>query len=636
MMQRHFVQIKQFLSRVFGRSAKVSPPEAAARALAECRDALAGTCRNSENAFLSLGRNLEAIHGDVTDLASEAIAAIGRTTGKDQESSLSRIDDLVRQSLNDLNVRRRDVADRLDHIDAVISRLKQLDRLWSDMARLTMNLRVMGFNIRVESSRSADSQDMFGVVSKQINLLSDNVDRNTERFREDVQDATERQKAAYDGIAGSLERLEGLAGGAAQAVQGSVQDAERLMENSMAAVRQAETHLTAISRHIGEVVAGIQIHDSMSQRIAHINNALKDAADLCVEEATDLIRYGDIAERRFAAAHSIVRLQMAQLQQIVEDVEAGYYATQRAFDMIGEEIDGLGRSLLVLKAGENDPFDALQADLFRLKNLLTEASELVARIKETADAAIVTTEKLEDHTTQVDGIGFEIRMIALNAIIKAAHLGKTGGVLEVIAQEVNVLSNETNLFVTRVKKALGGVATQVRKLDGGASTTSPQPRCVPTLERGNGQRSYECSSDALADSISQLTDAYHQFRQTSEQILVQSGNLRRTIDNILAALEFLPSLSGELSELGKKMAVVADMIKPRIKEEVRASVDEVNRLAERYTMRLERGVHQRLLGNRTASVDEAHDHKDPYETEARPKQKKPQVESDLGDNVELF
>lgn len=605
------------------RNGHVPSPERVSSALTDYQEALKGACRDSEADFLRLGRRLETIHADVNDLVAETLATLRRMAGGEQESVLATIDGLVRKSLDDLNGRRREVAGRLDHIETIIGRLHGLGRLCSTMERLAMNLRVVGFNIRVESARSAASQDMFGVVSEQIHRLSDHVSRNADQFREDVRDAAQRQVSASEGIARSLDHLHGLASGAARTVRGSVEDIEELMTGSLSAVEQAETHLNAISRQIGEVVAGIQIHDSMSQRITHINKALEDAAALCTMEACEVIQHDDVAERRFTAAHSIIELQIAQLGRIIGDIETAHVTTQGAFDHIGTEVEGLARSLLELKAGvpadpaepsaAHDPFEAIRNDLFGLHDLLTEASELVARIQETGDAAVATTTRLEGHMAQVDGIGFEIRMIALNAIIKAAHLGETGRALEMVAQEVNTLSGETNGFVERVKGVLAGVVSQVRKLDREA------------LTGGDDDQEGE---EALAAGISQVTAGYDQFREATAQMVVRAGDLRGEIGRVLSALAFLPSLSRELSALLDRLSAIAEMLRPRVREHLRASVDEVNRLTERYTMRLERGVHRQLLG-------EGSDSRLP-EPEAASEKKRSPDQEELGDNVELF
>ncbi len=623
-------RIKDLLNRVrsAARKTQAAPPEAVAAALADYQAALVEAGRGSEDDFLRLGRELEAIYADVNDLVAETLTTIRRTAGNDagaEESVLVKIDGLVRRSLEDLNRRRGQVSGRLERIDAVGKRLKGLDRLCSAMERLAMNLRVVGFNIRVESARSTDSQDMFGVVSERINRLSDNVGRNAGQIREDVRDAADRQLAAGEGISLGLKRLDGLASGASAAVSGSVRDIQTLMSGALSAIEGAETHLIAISRQIGEVVAGIQIHDSMSQRISHINKALEDAAALCAPDAGgELIRHGEVDERRFTAAHSIIELQIAQLRRIISDIETGHDATQTAFDLIREEIQGLAASLLDLKtdtagdlSGEEaarDPFESLRTDLLGLRDLMTEASDLVDRIQETADAAVATTERLEGHMTEVDGIGFEIRMIALNAIIKAAHLGETGSALEVVAQEVNILSDETNRFVDRVKGVLDGVVKQVRELD----------------VNGTGKEEERAAGGAadLASGIAEVAAAYDRFRDASARILGRAGELESEIARTLSDLGFLPSLCHELSKLLERMEEIAAMLRPRIREDLRSSVDEVNRLTERYTMRLERGVHRQLLEDAGPS---------PPDPERPPEERKKSPETDeLGDNVELF
>ena len=74
---------------------------------------------------------------------------------------------------------------------------------------------------------------------------------------------------------------------------------------------------------------------------------------------------------------------------------------------------------------------------------LGEYDRINDQLSETIDHAAHTIGAMSAFIDEIEKIGIEIRMIALNACIRAAHVGEHGAALGVLADTIHDLSAET-------------------------------------------------------------------------------------------------------------------------------------------------------------------------------------------------
>jgi len=582
--------------------------------LSEFSDSLTADCAGSEDGFIRMGQDLEALHGTAGDLADKTLETVRAIGGGDagSEGILAALDRLVRARVERLEHRRRSVGEHLDRIRSLIGLLETLHAHCEGSDQIATVLRMVGFNVRVESARTEAAREMFTVVSQQITQLSEAVARIAGQIRESAGQAREGQRAVRDRITGSLAELDRLAESARGAVAHSNEEISGLVNRSHEVVAGAETHSREIARQVGEVVVGIQIHDSMTQRRTHVVRALADVAELIDPAVLTRMEAAEVA-RRMRAAHTIVTLQAAQVRQTIRELDTVHERVARAFDGMRNPVDGLAdglRSMAGARGSEGaaDPFDRLRADLETVNNLMGRGSELMTAVETAATEASDTADQLTELMGQVDAIGFETHLIALNAIIKAAHLDAGGRPLEILAQEVKILSDQTGAFVTDVKEILNAVVES--RLD-----ETPMPD-----ESHHGVTAVE-AADSQTYGIEEIADAYNRFGSGSEAAAGAAESLRKALAEAPARLTFLEDLSQALAADLEIIEAASRDLEPWADPAGTAGSEETRRLAERYTMQQERGIHHEMLktGENTPAEDAAGT-----------------SEPDLGDNVELF
>ncbi|MCP4692936.1 MAG: hypothetical protein GY859_33150, partial [Desulfobacterales bacterium] len=201
-----------------------------------------------------------------------------------------------------------------------------------------------------------------------------------------------------------------------------------------------------------------------------------------------------------------------------------------------------------------------------------------------------TTARLSASAEQVRGISMETHIMALNAIVKAAHLGERGLALEVLAQEVKKLSNQSNAFTVDVNDLLASIT---------GSSLQLKERSFTTTDDGSAKKGAGASLD---EGVGEITRAYTKFKEDSSEVSQRAESLTDRISRTRSGLEFLPALADKLTELRAQLNGVGRALSPWAGQAGEAFDDEAEKLADKYTMDQERVVHGQLI--RQAPGDE--------------------------------
>ncbi|MCP4693033.1 MAG: methyl-accepting chemotaxis protein, partial [Desulfobacterales bacterium] len=510
----HFKRLKKKGGALFSRSRDSS--KSAMKRMSELpgiSGALETVCREAEPRFVDLGERLQMIYSDASALSQQTLQAAGLMAGDSEEGVLAKVEGFAKASLAELKSCQSGVADNLQCVDAVVDHLGSLHGMTDVIEKIALYLRIVGLNIGVECSRSAESQEMFAVVALDTKTLSEKIIEIVTAIRDNAKSARASQISAHAEISGGANHLSGLTRGAEENVARAVKDIERLMSLSLQAFQKASGHSRKISDQVGEIVVGIQFHDNMSQRIDHIGSSLQYVDKLHHDHAS---AQKDDRSKTLASAHSVVTLQAAQLGRVIDELGAVYQKNMGAFEEIINEVEKLANSLSVFGSDQEaassretpgeDPFTALESALGSLHELLARGRELFDRMRESAGHASETTARLSASAEQVRGISMETHIMALNAIVKAAHLGERGLALEVLAQEVKKLSNQSNAFTVDVNELLASIT---------GSSLQLKERSFTATDDGSAKKGAGASLD---EGVGEITRAYTKFKEDSSEV----------------------------------------------------------------------------------------------------------------------
>lgn len=618
--------------------AKFDPGTAASR-ISDISSELETVSRDAEPQFINLGEKLQAVFFDASGI-SEQISQKVELFGKGSDQSLLvKVRQNVEKSLAELRNFRVKVIGEINHINNIIDNLGQLHRKCDAFEQTTMFIRVVGLNIGIESTRSAESSEMFSVVSGEIKKVSEKITGITKAILDDAKAEQTRQASTSAEISEGMVYLGGLAEDGEQAVRQAVAYIEQIMNISLRTLSDAATHAQEISRQVGEVVQAIQFHDNMSQRIEHIKSAFADVIDLCLQGAKEVGAHDENAQE-LGKAFTIMDIQQAQLERVISEVELVHHKSREAFEKIKGRVEDLAQTLPCFgsTAGKDkntsvaDPISALKSALGQLQNIQKEGRQLVERIKATTSRASEKAVTLSNHTRLVRRISLETHLMALNAVVKAAHLGDNGRTHEVLAQEMRNLSKRSEMFVENVEVIITQINDTARNL-------------TDDWEGIEENNSDHCAGGKPAMGVVEVASAYESFVEGSAVILQSAEALKEAISRTSKELEFLPALSEELGGHLKAVNETCQILSPWASAYQEATRDKTTTLADRYTMAEERVVHDLTLGMEDEAIElfaedrQGHDPEEARENSCNLFDSSPSAnpgEDDLGDNVELF
>jgi methyl-accepting chemotaxis protein len=568
----------------------------------------------NESDFLEMGRRLQSVYTDTTELVRHIQDAIKEVMGDADDNVLSKSGDMAKRAETALARRRERVALSLPRIREVADHQGGLHQACDNLGRIAMNLRVVALNIGVESTRTAEGREMFTVVSQEILQLSEKFDAIANCIREDATTAMTEQMQAFGTISSGLKELDGLTAEASCVVSAAVNETEKGVAAFLKAFETADARFQEISNRVGEIVMGLQFHDNMRQRIEHITDALDDSGRIfrgstfekgpaASEKGGETVGTGDQRSETLERACSAVTLQKVQLADVITEIKRVHRESTAAFGEIGREIKEIGGIMSAVSAdihgaadGDektlSDPFSKLTVALTGLNELLKRSDALDGRIEESVSKVSEMGHRFSVHLSDVDAISFETKIKALNAIVKAGHMSAEGSTLEVLAQEMNRLSAQTNEFVAGVEdklKKVGAFGDSIRESgeefrDGGGSKGMSE-----TVAEGIGEIARMGDlMNVLVDKVSEKADA---LGVMVAQTVSELGFLATLADDMTDYLDALGAQENRLGTLAEKWKA--------------GGASDAEKLTESYTMQRERMIHDTVFSTEKESPDAA-------------------------------
>jgi methyl-accepting chemotaxis protein len=390
----------------------------------------------------------------------------------------------------------------------------------------------------------------------------------------------------------------------------------------MSSIQKAGRRTESISEAVGEVVAAIQFHDNMNQRIQHIQQNFRDIENAC---------NGAVAERKRKNGgsnscdkmFSILLLQTGQIQQILTDLTEIRSGLEDAFTRIDSEIEGLTKILSEFEAETGrrgtdasrtveKPMSNLSRAMTTLFSLVDKSDGLIEEVFEAAALVSDTIGQLTEYMDEIRRFSYDTHLMALNAIVKSGHLDEHGRTLEVLSQEMVRLSRDAAVFV-------GDVEDINQMILQSTSDLTQQHAQAPAKKE-----------TARADVLTEINETTESVAHISSTASEEAESIRRTIDGIRTGLTFIDPLTETLTRVRASLNRLASVVGTTPDRPEGLTLQETMELAKRYTMQKERDVHRQITG-------EAFSSESPDRVPAQNKGKTPEPPpEDLGENVELF
>ena len=578
--------------------------------------------RTTESEFLQIGEHLQDFYARARHL-SQMASSVGTTmTGSDCLGTVNGLEHL-QQSIRSFDGAERQAAATLENIVA------QIANTYEPLARVKKALKTLNAArvlMQVENARL----DHAGANLKATALI--------------VADLITEIQLRFQHLTGLLSAVSGHIAGTLRSLRSDSrrqQDQGQLLLNG---ILETLTPLTAklqssgglvealgerydkVTKHIGNIVTSLQVHDISRQRIEHVREALEDISGSSDRGERSLsVQIAENSEGvDFGAISHICRLQVQQLTDTKDDTFKSILSLCDDLKQIAKaviEITHEARELVGLENATQHTFlSEISSHLEMLQPVFREYIEMSKRLSTTMSEVTNTASAISQSIGDIDRFSDQMKVIALNARINANHAGTEGACLGVLAQSLQGLADEIGSQIERISENLRSVIDSAATLDnqtsiltasgdrGVQSLADKCERMILTLHQVDGQ---------TASTLRTITDSAEKVNgDISDTLGIIKVHLtfERVIDKVIAALSLV---SGNLSRHRSAKPQVANRL-------------ELKRLEARYTMDHERKTHRSFSA--------------PSAPERRPSQYLPaqtgphddSVPAELGENVELF
>jgi methyl-accepting chemotaxis protein len=322
----------------------------------------------------------------------------------------------------------------------------------------------------------------------------------------------------------------------------------------------------------------------------------------------------------------ISELQTAQLQNSSDELEHAINTITGSLHAISSKGGALAAEVRKM-AGVSDQtdqsfFSTMEKELAGVTNVLAESAQENNRLTTAMGTVIGTIGEIITFVRDIETIGEEIELIALNAQIKAARVGSEGAALGVLAEAIQRLSIDTMEQTAAVSRPLQSITAVTERLQGRVAEDSAAI-----------DHDIQAMLDELTISLQEICDIQNEVFSLVASIDGTVDTLQTEIEAGIAGIAAHEELSRAIADTRQAAEQVSMAARRNFPPPVgQSAAERLKELAARYTMHSERKVHEVITGKGSGGA--VHEKLPPIGGTFIGDQAS--SADGLGDNVELF
>lgn len=588
---------------------------------------LCGLARNlkdfvssSETQFLAIGARLRDFHGRAAKVSGLAVEAAETILGRKAGGVIRKFELLLQEIEGFLGEMDLETGRNRSGLEKVRHLIGRLQFPLEDFHRLVKTLQILRLSAKVENCA-------FGL--EDMNVLAEGMDNLSQMIADKTAHASmeigflDRELAhAQSSLADHRSRQ---CGQVLEKLEHARRHLFELLERRRRIASEADElggRSADISRQIGNIVASMQFHDITRQQVEHVCQTLERLGEDI--EHRPVFHPGRDAE--FEAIGEVCELQAAQLEHARKELAGAVRKIIKSLEELAGNITATARGTLAVAGaanrGKRSFFSGMEPAIGSIASVLAEMAD---QDRESSKAISSTVSRMTDMAglvAEFELVGSEMKVVAANAGIRAAHAGDGGVALGVIAKAIQQLAGELLVWTGRLAADFTAISSAARSLnnegDGAQVNRSLKAREI----MNQGTELLKILEDMNDECIALLEEMEKGSVKLAEDIAIALSSItvhhecRETIASVCDGLQ---------GWFGGSRSLSGNRIKS--KDSVFA-----REMISRYSMQSERRIHERktalIMGERSGAG--RFDSDLPWEPSENYDQ------SELGANVELF
>ena len=585
--------------------------ESLAGTLGEVIEGLDCLNRATEQDFLRIGGKL-AEFIEVASLISSELEALASLISGEHGLRASNALTAALERSRDMTARAAEGKGLLGGMRSEAGRLRQN---LSGFEATVSRFRTLGVLTRIETARLGNAGADFAYLADEVGSLAGDVQAKVQ--------------AALDGTALLILPIEAAIQNAAALEEGQARDLPSVISQVLAKLSssrdmQGRVHdssvrlrarYDAISDSFKKLIVSLQFHDITRQQVEHAADALRGLVSESDGEGGGLFR-------ACADTAAVLALQSSQLADAGAKFDASVESVVRNLDEIAGSVLEMAegsRTLSGLSADETNSFLVqLEKACAAILASLTICAGAQAAVQASGTEITQTIGRARGPLNEIRSIGLRMQRMALNARIRATHLGASGDVLSVLAESMQQVASEcedrsVSLFdaLQSIRAAAAGIAGQ----DGQA----------PDGQRTSDEGWLEGMRVAVLDLHSSNERCFAQIAQIVARGARLSEAVAATRKTLCAGAVFAETIARSRRMIE---AIAEESRSVPWRDEVGGAEPGLRNIAQHYTMQAEREVHRDVTRALAGEV--------PTAERADPLESTPQEAGEVGESVEFF
>ncbi len=570
----------------------------------------------TEHSFLELGDKINVFHEQAHGISSSAGEVLQLLHGGDGESTLQQLQLLVERCSLWLSATQQTSVDICALLTGVVDQIRTLEIPVAGLRKVIKTLHSLRVSTRIEAAKGYASGA--GVLAKSLDELGGLV-------QEKISKIFARTELLVPLISKSLETEETAQLNTIKLALSEVDKARRLLSAFMATqietgqwTDQLKERSDEVQRNFGEIVAALQFQDITRQRLEHVRKALDSLGRHLerFEQRTDFSKDLEAA----GLFGCICQLQHDQLDLAGQEF-------LDAADQLTENLQGMARTVELMSGDTKTLLKATDAcSVNRFSSVLGVLQSIANCLQDTqathrAAGSILTdvsqgVQQVAGLVEEVEFIGEEMQLLAINAAISAAHARQKGAGLDIIAQNIQLVAEEATHYARKLAEACAMVTEQADQLQ--------------DIER-HTQSGFGDIDLLLQDAHQHMTTldhSTHRLQELTGRVDRDAASLCDQVSTVVMNVDLKAPFQKKLMPALKHLDALSEQSRESMTLAENGNLEQLFvELELCYTMASERHIHERFMEKQNAAV--------PADT-AKDNEWKVNRDHGLGDNVDLF
>lgn len=577
-------------------------------------DSLNGDVRRlvtgTESEFLSIISALQKFSLDGNELYNMSKSASDLTSSGTIEDAIDGLHEQIANLSGHLEACEQRMSGSIDALQAVGGIIGSICGTSRGFKRIVRTLRVLAISTRIESSRLGAGASGFNTLANDTEKLAGQIEIKHSKILERAGELNEAINGILSNTACALRDQRKSAGDIIAETRAGLKDLIHMNRNSCEISDDIIDRSDNLRGEIDKIVVSTQFHDITRQQMEHVGMALTDAIDRIDSFSDDA--GDDEAAELTAWLADICELEASQIRNTREHLNEAVNGIKRNLSDIAEDVAVIAMQTREIAGASDDAGSAdnsliarIRGEIENVLDLLRRNAERKREMKESMSAAADTVTRMSTFIGDIEDIGDEMKLIAMNARVKAAHTGREGEALGVLAESIQKLSDEArsqSLLVSEPLAAIAGESERLRNITDESGQQEWADEITGNLE------SIVRNMSAMETRLFELFDRINAFG-------MNAASEANRVAGRITVHETVSAATGRIIAVLEGISSDARQYAPDFNASGRDA--RLRELTQRYTMQSERQVHSTASsalgtsGGKTGA-------------------------GDIGDNVELF